>query len=254
MLHMEILKERLHREFNLELIVTVPSVAYRVNIRTKDTITIKSPVELPDPSSIESIEEPWARVDIVSPTEFIGGIMQFVQERRGIYKDTEYLSSKQSILHYEMPLSMIIVDFYDRLKSVTSGYASMNYELIDYRVADVARLDILVAEEAVEALSMLVYRDEAERVGRRVLSSLKESIPPVWFVIKLQAALGGKIVAAERISALSKDVTAGLYGGDVTRKNKLLDKQKKGKKKMAALGKGSVDIPTDAYLKVLKRS
>ncbi len=254
MLHMEILKERLHREFNLDLIVTVPSVAYRVNIRAKDTITIKSPVELPDPSSIDSIEEPWARVDIVSPTEFIGGIMQFVQERRGVYKDTEYLSSQQSILHYEMPLSMIIVDFYDRLKSVTSGYASMNYELIDYRVADVARLDILVAEEAVEALSMLVYRDEAERVGRRVLASLKESIPPVWFVIKLQAALGGKIVAAERISALSKDVTAGLYGGDVTRKNKLLDKQKKGKKKMAALGKGSVDIPTDAYLKVLKRS
>lgn len=253
MLHLEILKERLRREFNLDLIVTVPSVAYRVNVKGKETITIKSPVELPDPSSIESIEEPWAKVDLVTPAEYVGGIMQFCQERRGMYKDTEYLSTQQTILHYEMPLSMLIVDFYDKLKSITSGYASMNYELLDYRVADVARLDILVAEEAVEALATLTYRDEAERVGRRVLASLKNDIPQEWFVIKLQAALGGKIVAAERISAKSKDVTAGLYGGDVTRKNKLLDKQKKGKKKMAALGKGSVDIPTDAYLNVLKR-
>lgn len=253
MLHMEILKERLRREFNLDLIVTVPSVAYRVIRQGKDVLTIKSPVELPDPSSIDAIEEPWAKVDIVTPTEYIGSVMQFCVERRGIYKDTEYLSTKQSILHYEMPLAMLIVDFYDKLKSITSGYASMNYELIDYRTADVVRLDILVAEEAVEALSMLTYRDEAEKTGRRVLSSLKESIPPEWFVIKLQAAIGGKIVASERISALRKDVTGYLYGGDVTRKKKLLEKQKKGKKKMAELGKGSVDIPTDAYLNVLKR-
>ncbi len=253
MLHLEILKERLRREFNLDLIVTVPSVAYRVLRQGKDALVIKSPSELPDPSSIIAIEEPWAKVDLVSPTDFIGPVMQFCVERRGIYKDTEYLSQQQSILHYEMPLAMLIVDFYDKLKSITSGYASMNYELIDYRTADVVRLDILVAEEGVEALSMLTYRDEAERVGRRVLASLKESIPPEWFVIKLQAAIGGKIVASERISALHKDVTAGLYGGDVTRKRKLLDKQKKGKKKMAALGKGSVDIPTDAYLNVLKR-
>ncbi len=253
MLHLEILKERLRREFNLDLIVTVPSVAYRVLRQGKDALVIKSPSELPDPSSIIAIEEPWAKVDLVSPTDFIGPVMQFCVERRGIYKDTEYLSQQQSILHYEMPLAMLIVDFYDKLKSITSGYASMNYELVDYRTADVVRLDILVAEEGVEALSMLTYRDEAERVGRRVLASLKESIPPEWFVIKLQAAIGGKIVASERISALHKDVTAGLYGGDVTRKRKLLDKQKKGKKKMAALGKGSVDIPTDAYLNVLKR-
>jgi GTP-binding protein LepA len=253
MLHLEILKERLHREFNLDLIVTVPSVAYRVLRKGKEPMVIKSPVELPDPSSIEAIEEPWAKVDIVTPSEYIGAVMQFCVERRGIYLTTEYLLSNQAIIHYEMPLSTIIVDFYDKLKSITSGYASMNYELLDYRVADVARLDILVAEEAVEALSTLVYRDEAERVGRRIVSSLKESIPQEWFVIKLQAAVGGKIVAADRISALRKDVTGYLYGGDVTRKRKLLEKQKKGKAKMQALGKGSVDIPTDAYLNVLKR-
>lgn len=253
MLHLEILKERLRREFNLDLIVTVPSVAYRVNVKGKETITIKSPIELPDPSSIESIEEPWAKVDLVTPAEYVGGIMQFCQERRGIYKDTEYLSTQQTILHYEMPLSMLIVDFYDKLKSITSGYASMNYELLNYRTADVVRLDILVAEEAVEALSTLTYRDDAERVGRRVLASLKNDIPQEWFVIKLQAAVGGKIVASDRISAMRKDVTGYLYGGDVTRKKKLLEKQKKGKKKMAELGKGTVDIPTDAYLNVLKR-
>ncbi len=253
MLHLEILKERLRREFNLDLIVTVPSVAYRVNIKGKESIVIKSPVELPDPSSIDSIEEPWAKVDLVTPAEFVGGIMQFCQERRGIYKDTEYLSTQQTILHYEMPLAMLIVDFYDKLKSITSGYASMNYELLDYRVADVVRLDILVAEEAVEALSTLTYRDDAERVGRRVLASLKNDIPQEWFVIKLQACVGGKIVASDRISAMRKDVTGYLYGGDVTRKKKLLEKQKKGKKKMAELGKGTVDIPTDAYLNVLKR-
>jgi GTP-binding protein LepA len=253
MLHMEILKERLRREFNLDLIVTVPSVAYRVRRKGKEPIVIKSPVELPDPSSIEAVEEPWAKVDVVTPSEHIGAVMQFCVERRGAYKDTEYLSARQSILHYEMPLSMLIVDFYDKLKSITSGYASMNYELIDYRDADVVRLDILVAEDAVEALATLTYRDDAERAGRRIVESLKKSIPAEWFVIKLQAAIGGKIVAADRIAALRKDVTGYLYGGDVTRKKKLLEKQKKGKAKMQALGKGSVDIPTDAYLNVLKR-
>lgn len=254
MLHLEILKERLSREFNLELIVTIPSVAYRVFKRGGEVLVAKSPAELPDAGSIERIEEPWANVDIVVPTDFVGTVMQLVQDRRGLYKTTEYLSTQQVILHYQMPLSQIIVDFYDKLKSVSSGYASLNYDVVDERPADVARLDILVAEEVEEALAMLVYTDEAESVGRRVVKSLKESIPPQWFVIKLQAAIGGKIVAAERISALRKDVTAGLYGGDVTRKRKLLDKQKKGKEKMASMGKGSVDIPTEAYLKVLKRT
>ena len=253
MLHLEIVKERLQREFNLELVVTVPSVAYHVKKTDGHELVIKSPLELPDVTHIESILEPWVKVDIVMPTDYLGGVMQLVVERRGFYKTTEYLSAAQAILHYEMPLSMVIVDFYDKLKSVTSGYGSLNYEMVDYRTADVVRLDILVAEEPVEAFASLVYRDEAERVGRRMVQTLKTSIPPQWFVIKLQAAIGGKIVAAERITAMRKDVTAKLYGGDVTRKRKLLEKQKKGKAKMAEFGKGKVQIPSEAYLNVLKR-
>ena len=179
--------------------------------------------------------------------------MQVVQERRGIYQNTEYLAGGRAILHYVIPLSMIIVDFYDKLKSITAGYASMNYEVFEYRDANVVRMDIMVADEPVDAFATLVYRDEAERAGRRIVKTLKDSIPRQNFVIKIQAAVGGAIVASERISAVRKDVTAGLYGGDVTRKRKLLDKQKKGKAKMAVLGKGKVNIPTDAYLQVLKR-
>lgn len=253
MLHLEILKERLEREFNIDLVVTVPSVAYNITLRDGTTQTIKSPLELPDPSHLDHIDEPWVKVDVVSPAEYIGAVMQLIQERRGVYKNTEYLSGDRAILSYEIPLSMIIVDFYDKLKSITAGYASLNYEIIDYREANVVRMDILVSEDPVDAFSTLVYRDEAEKAGRRIVKTLKENIPRQNFVIKLQAAIGGKIVAGERISALRKDVTAKLYGGDVTRKRKLLDKQKKGKAKMAALGKGKVRIPTDAYLKVLKR-
>ncbi|MEK7620208.1 MAG: translation elongation factor 4 [Patescibacteria group bacterium] len=253
MLHLEILKERLEREFNMSLVVTVPSVAYEVVLRRGETIVIKSPLELPDPSHIEVIREPWVKVDIVSPSSYIGAIMQLMQERRGLYETTEYLAGDRAILHYQIPLAMIIVDFYDKLKSITAGYASLNYEVIDYRPADVVKMDILVAEEPVDAFSTLVYRDEADRAGRRITAVLKDTIPRQNFVIKLQASVGGKVVASERISAMRKDVTAGLYGGDVTRKRKLLEKQKKGKAKMAALGKGRVSIPTDAYLKVLKR-
>ena len=253
MLHLEILKERLEREFGITLVVTVPSVGYEVLLRSGETQAIKSPLELPDPSHIELIREPWVKLDLVSPSEYIGSIMSLMQERRGVYSTTEYLSGDRAILHYEIPLSMVIVDFYDKLKSVTAGYASMNYEVIGYRVADVVRMDMLVAEEAVDAFATLVYRDEAEKTGRRMATILKDSIPKENFVIKIQAAVGGKIVASERISAMRKDVTAGLYGGDVTRKRKLLEKQKKGKAKMAALGKGKVSIPTEAYLKVLKR-
>ncbi|NQV90011.1 elongation factor 4 [Candidatus Uhrbacteria bacterium] len=253
MLHLEILKARLEREFHIDLVVTVPSVAYEVYLRNGTNIRIKSPLELPDPSLIEYVKEPWVKIDIVSPTEYIGVIMQLLQERRGIYETTEYLSGDRAILHYQIPLAMIIVDFYDKLKSISAGYASLNYELIDYREADVVKLDMMVAEEPVDAFSTLVYRDEAERAGRRIAKVLKETIPRQNFVIKLQASIGGKVVASERISAMRKDVTAGLYGGDVTRKRKLLDKQKKGKARMAAMGKGKVNIPTDVYLKVLKR-
>jgi len=254
MLHLEILKERLEREFGIHLIVTVPSVAYHVYRTNSDEAElIKSPLDLPDPSHIDRIEEPWAKLDIITPAEHIGSVMSFVQDRYGRYINTEFLSEGRAILHYEIPLSSIIVDFYDRLKSVTSGFASMNYEVFEYRRADIVRLDILVAEDPVEALATFAYRSEAEKVGRRIVESLKKSVPRQQFVIKLQAAIGGKIVAAERISALRKDVTAKLYGGDVTRKRKLLEKQKKGKKKMLAAGKGKVKIPSEAYLNVLKR-
>ena len=253
MLHLEIITERLEREFALDLVVTVPSVVYHIYVSGHEMKVIKSPLEMPDASHIDRIEEPWATVDMVTPKDYIGAVMQLAQERKGIYKTTDFLSDERVILRYEMPLSAVIVDFYDSLKSVSSGYASLNYDLIGYRQADVIRLNILVAEESVEALSMLVYRNEAEKVGRRVLEKLKTSIPKAMFEIKLQAAIGGKIVAAERITPMRKDVTAKLYGGDVTRKNKLLDKQKKGKKKMMAMGVGKVNIPTDAYLNVLKR-
>jgi len=254
MLHLEILKERLSREFTIDLVVTLPSVAYRVyKAGASEYEVIKGALDLPDPSHIIKIEEPWAKVDVITPADYIGNIMTLCQERRGIYVNTEYLSEGRAMLHYEIPLSAIIVDFNDRLKSASSGYASMSYEVFDYRVADVVKLDIMVADEVVDAFATLVYRDEAEPVGRRVLEILKESIPRTQFVIKLQASVGAKIVAAERISALRKDVTSGLYGGDYTRKLKLLQKQKKGKAKMMAMGVGSVDIPSEAYMKVLKR-
>lgn len=254
LLHLEIFQERLRREFNLDLIVTVPSVAYQV--RRKNSIVteiIRSPQQLPNAGEIELIEEPWVNLDIVTPKDYMGGVMKLSQEKRGIYRNTEYLDETRVVLHYEMPMSMILTDFYDKLKSYTSGYGSINYEMLDYRTTDVVRLDILVAEDMVESLSMIVYRDEAFRRGKEVVTTLKETLPRQMFVIKLQASVGGQIVAAERISAFRKDVTAKLYGGDVSRKNKLLDKQRKGKKKMMAMGKGSVDIPSETFVKLLKR-
>lgn len=253
MLHLEIVQERLQRESGLDVVVTTPSVAYRVQKTNGDEIVIKSPQDLPEPSHLASVAEPWVRADVVVPTEYVGDVMALSQERKGIYKTTEYLDETRALLHYELPLSNVIVDFYDVLKTITSGYGSLNYELLDERQADIVRLDVLVAEEKVEALSTLVYRDEAHRIGKRIIKALKEEIPRQQFVVKLQAAVGGKIVAGDRLSAMRKDVTAGLYGGDVTRKRKVLEKQKKGKKRMAAMGHGKVDIPSSAYLKVLKR-
>lgn len=260
MLHLEILKERLSREFTIDLVVTLPSVAYhvytqnaKVQAGTEPYTVIKSALDLPDPSLLDHIEEPWAKVDIITPVDCIGNVMSLAQDRKGIYVNTEYISEGRALLHYELPLSAIIVDFNDKLKGASSGYASMSYDVFAYREADVVRLDIMVADDAVDAFAMLVYREDAERVGRRVLEVLKDSIPREQFVIKLQATIGGKIVASERISAMRKDVTAGLYGGDATRKLKLLEKQKKGKKKMLAMGVGKVAIPSEAYMKVLKR-
>ncbi|MBI3627115.1 elongation factor 4 [Candidatus Uhrbacteria bacterium] len=256
LLHLDIFKERLHREYNLDLIVTVPSVAYKVNLKTpiKDQMqmVIKSPYELPDPSKIENIEEPIMKLDVILPKEYIGQAMQMIQERRGKYLNTEYLEER-ALLHYELPLSALLVDFYDKLKSVSSGYASMNYDYLGYQLADVVRLDILVAEELAEPLSSLVYRDQAYFAGRAIVESLKTTIPRHMFEVKIQAAIGGKVIAADRIPAMRKDVLAKMSGGDYTRKRKLLEKQKEGKKKMLARGVGTVDIPPEAYLSVLKR-
>lgn len=251
LLHLEIVQERLRREHGLDLVVTAPSVAYKVYHIDGSEEVIKSPLALPDPSKIVKMEEPYVKLDMVTPKEFLGPVMQLGVGSRGIYVNTEYLGGERAILHFEIPLSSILVDFYDKLKSVSSGYASMNYDLLGYREADIVRLDILVADERAEALSTLVPRDEAYKIGKSIVERLKESIPQAQFEIKLQAALGGKIIASERIKAFRKDVLAKMSGGDVSRKMKLLAKQKKGKKKM--MSKGSVEIPAEAYLAVLKR-
>ncbi|HCC21827.1 elongation factor 4 [Candidatus Uhrbacteria bacterium RIFOXYC2_FULL_47_19] len=256
MLHLEIVQERLRREHGMEIVVTLPSVAYEVSQTDGRQLVAKSPIELPDPSRIASIAEPWVKVDIVSPKDYLGAVMALAQEKRGIYTNTEYLitgsdGSSRAVIHYDLPLASILVDFYDKLKSVSSGYASLSYELSGYRSADVVRLDILVNGDPAEALSMIVYRDAAQREGRRVTERLKETLPRQQFEIRIQASVGSKVVASSRIAPYRKDVTVGLYGGDATRKQKLLEKQKKGKKR---LGKGGrVDIPPEAYLAVLKR-
>lgn len=253
LLHLEIFQERLRREYNLELIITVPSVAYRVNKKNNEELIVRTPQRLPDPTEIEHIEEPWVKLDIITPKEYLGNIMSLTQDKRGIYKNTEYIDENRCIIHYDIPMAMVLTDYYDKLKSVSSGYASINYEYLDYRTADVVKMDILVAEEIIEALAVIVYRDDAFRRGKEIVETLKESLPKQMFVVKLQAAIGGKVIAAERITAMKKDVTAKLYGGDVSRKRKLLEKQKKGKKKMMAAGKGSVEIPSDTFVKILKK-
>ncbi|MFA5021590.1 MAG: translation elongation factor 4 [Patescibacteria group bacterium] len=253
LLHLEVVQERLRREYSLDLVVTVPSVAYQVKLKNGNEITIHSPQELPNPEAIDQVLEPIMLVDIFSPKEYLGQIMQLVASKRGLYLNTEYLDENIAVLHYHVPLTALLVDFYDKLKSVSSGYASLNYDFINYQKTEIVKLDILVAEDKVEALSSLVYKDEAYYVGKKIVESLKENLPRQMFVVKLQAALGGKVIAAERLSALRKDVTAKLYGGDYTRKRKLLEKQKKGKKKMMERGHGTVDIPPEAFLAVLKR-
>lgn len=257
LLHLEIFQERLRREYDLDLIVTIPSVAYRVYKKNGENYIVRTPQKLPDPSEILRVEEPWVALDIITPKEYMGNIIKLSQEKRGLYKNTEYISIEgeqaRVLLHYEIPMSAILTDYYDKIKSVSAGYASINYEYLDYREADVVKLEIQVAEEPVEALATIVYRDEAFRNGKEVVNILKDTLPRQMFVLKLQASIGGKIIASERISAMRKDVTAKLYGGDYTRKRKLLEKQKKGKKKMMAAGKGSVEIPPDTFVKILKR-
>jgi len=252
LLHLEIFQERLKREFNLDLIVTTPTVAYHVYLSNKGKMILTTPIEMPEPTQIDYIEEPYMAIEVITPKEYVGNLMTYIIEEKGITKDTEYLDEERVILRYDIPLASILVDFYDKIKSLSSGYASLNYEFLDYRKCELVKMDILVAEHIVEALTSLVYKDEAHSVGKRIIKTLKKVLPPAQFVIKLQATVGGKIVAGEKLSALRKDVTAKLYGGDVTRKRKLLEKQKKGKKRMAKAGK--IAIPQEAYLAVLKRS
>lgn len=251
LLHLEIFQERLRREFDLELVVTIPSVAYKLYYKNGDIKDVYNPQEFPDPTFIDYVEEPIMKVDIFGPKEYVGAIMGLSTEKRGQYINTEYLDEDLSILHYYIPLTQLIVDFYDKLKSVSSGYASLNYDFHGYERTEVIKMDILVAEEKVESLSLITYKDTATSVGKKIVDTLKNALPRQQFVVKIQASIGGKVIAAERISALRKDVTAKLYGGDWTRRAKLLEKQKKGKKKMMSIGK--VDIPPETFLAVLKR-
>ncbi|MDO8626040.1 MAG: translation elongation factor 4 [Candidatus Magasanikbacteria bacterium] len=256
MLHLDIFQERLKREHDLEVVITAPSVAYQVTKTNGAVVVIKSPTEMPEQNYVVEVEEPWMKLDIITPKDYVGAVMGLVQERQGRYLTTEYLSSgadQRALLHYEIPLASLITDFYDKLKTVTSGYASMNYELKGYHKTEVVRLDILVADDLVESLATLVWKSDAHAVGKKICAALKDSLPRQQFELKIQAAIGGKIIAAERLSALRKDVLAKMSGGDVTRKMKLLKKQKQGKAKMKAAGLSKVNIPTEAYLAVLKR-
>lgn len=255
LLHMEIVQERLEREYNLELVVTAPSVSYIVVQRGKDgqkaEILVLSPADLPDPATIEEIQEPWVKVELLFPKEYMGSVMNLVQEKRGIQKNYNYIDADRVILVAELPLASIVVDFFDTLKSLTSGYGSMNYEFIEFRNGDLVKLDIKIAGETVDALATIVYRPDSHQTGMAMAKKLKDLIPKAQFEIAIQAAIGGKIVARESISAMRKDVTAKLYGGDRTRKDKLLKKQKAGKKRMKMIGK--VALPQEAFLAILKK-
>ncbi len=251
LLHLEIFQERLKREFNLDLIVTTPTVAYKLYLKNGEQKILTTPSEMPDPTLIDYVEEPYVNIEIVTPKKYIGDLISYVIEVKGQAKDTEYLDENRVILRYQIPLSSVLVDFYDKMKSISSGYASLSYDLAGYHECDLVKMDILVAENPVEALTSLVYRDQAHLVGKRIVNKLKNVLPKAQFAIKIQAAVGGKIIAGDKISAMRKDVTAKLYGGDVTRKRKLLEKQKKGKKRMVSFGR--VVIPQEAYLAILKK-
>ncbi|HON15305.1 MAG TPA: translation elongation factor 4 [Spirochaetota bacterium] len=250
LLHMEIVQERLEREFGLSLITTAPSVEFKVQLINGKELKIDNPVNMPDPGQIERIEEPYVSAAIVTPTEYVGNIMQLVTESRGIHKNMEYITPQRVQLTYELPLSEIVFNFYDKLKSISRGYASFDYDFLDYRPSDMVKVDILVNGEPVDALSFIVHRDKARTRGKEIIEKLKEIIPRHQFKIPLQAAIGATIIARENISAVRKDVTAKCYGGDITRKRKLLEKQKEGKKRMKMIG--SVEIPQEAFLTILK--
>ncbi len=251
MLHLDIVRERLSREYDLELIVTNPSTDYQVKLINGQDLDIKSAAELPGSAQIASVKEPWIKGEIVCPITYVGAVLQLIVAARGMHKNIDYVDSQLAVINFEAPLANLITDFYDQLKSTTSGYGSFNYELDEYKEEDLVRLDFYIAGERVDALSVIVHRSEAEKLGRRAVEKLKEVIPRQQFKVSLQAAIEGKFIAREDVSAFRKDVTAGLYGGDVTRKKKVLEKQKKGKERMKRFGK--VDMPAEAFSVLLKR-
>lgn len=251
LLHMDIVKERLEREYGLELVVTNPSTDYHVVMTSGEALDIKSASDLPDPAKIEEIREPWIKGEVVCPKDYVGAVIQLIVSKRGVHKNLSYVDAQLALVSFDAPLANLLTDFYDQLKSITSGYGSFNYELHEYKAEDLVRLDFYIAGERVDALSIMVHRSEAESLGRVTVKKLKEVIPRQNFQVALQAAVGGRFIAREDLSAYRKDVTTGLYGGDVSRKKKVLAKQAKGKKRMKRFGK--VDIPAEAFTVMLKR-
>jgi len=250
LLHMEIIQERLEREFDLDLVTTAPGVSYRVTKTDGEVLTVENPTNLPDLSLVEFMEEPMADVSVMTPDDYVGAVMEVCQEKRGTFRNMEYLEATRVVLHYDIPLGEIIYDFFDMLKSRTRGYASMDYEVKGYQKSDLVRLDLLLNGEMCDALSLIVHKDRAYARGRGIAERLKEVIPRQMFEVPIQAAIGGKIIARETVRALRKDVLAKCYGGDITRKKKLLEKQKEGKKRMRQVG--SVEVPSEAFMSVLK--
>ena len=251
MLHLEIIQERLRREFNLNMVVTTPSVLYHVKLTNGEALHVHTPDAFPDPSFVASTEEQWSSADILLPAKYLGAVFEVMQQHEGNLMGQEYLGTDRMLLKYQLPLRELVVDLYDQLKSVTSGYGSLSYDVLDWRPADVVKLSILLNHEPAEALSVIIPRHKAESIGRSMVAKLKDLVPQQLFAVPIQAAVGGKFVARETVTAMRKDVTAKLYGGDVTRKRKLLDKQKKGKKKLSTTG--SIDLPPEAYIQILKR-
>ncbi len=250
LLHMEIVQERLEREFNLDLITTAPSVVYNVTTNDGKVSKIENPASLPDVTKIAKIEEPYIKATLHTPKDFVGGILKLCEDKRGIQQKMEFVNENKVIIEYRLPLNEMVMDFYDRLKSISKGYASLDYELVGYEESDLVKLDVLINGDPVDALSLIVHRSKAQHRGRMLTSKMKEVIPRQQFQIAIQAAIGAKIVARETVSALRKDVTAKCYGGDISRKRKLLEKQKEGKKRMKQIG--SVDVPQEAFLAILK--